>query len=129
MLALLVAVAGLIIYGLIAIQLKSYLLPLVVIAAAPFAAAGAVIGHLLLGYDLSAYSVFGMVAIGGVVVNDVLVLLDRYRTIRAQSGQRADVAMVSAATRHRFRAILLTTVTTLTALLPTIYTGSAFSRP
>ena len=128
-LALLVAVAGLIIYGLIAIQLKSYLLPLVVIAAVPFAAAGAVIGHLLLGYDLSAYSVFGMVAIGGVVVNDVLVLLDRYRTIRAQSGQRADVAMVSAATRHRFRAILLTTVTTLTALLPTIYTGSAFSAP
>ena len=128
-LALLVAVAGLIIYGLIAIQLRSYLLPLVVIAAVPFAAAGAVIGHLLLGYDLSAYSVFGMVAIGGVVVNDVLVLLDRYRTIRAQSGQRADVAMVSAATRHRFRAILLTTVTTLTALLPTIYTGSAFSAP
>ncbi len=128
-LALLVAVAGLIIYGLIAIQLRSYLLPLVVIAAVPFAAAGAVVGHLLLGYDLSAYSVFGMVAIGGVVVNDVLVLLDRYRTIRAQSGQRADVAMVSAATRHRFRAILLTTVTTLTALLPTIYTGSAFSAP
>ena len=128
-LALLVAVAGLIIYGLIAIQLKSYLLPLVVIAAMPFAAAGAVIGHLLLGYDLSAYSVFGMVAIGGVVVNDVLVLLDRYRTIRAQSGQRADVAMVAAATRHRFRAILLTTVTTLTALLPTIYTSSPFSAP
>ncbi len=128
-LALLVAVAGLIIYGLIAIQLRSYLLPLVVIAAVPFAAAGAVVGHLLLDYDLSAYSVFGMVAIGGVVVNDVLVLLDRYRTIRAQSGQRADVAMVSAATRHRFRAILLTTVTTLTALLPTIYTGSAFSAP
>ena len=128
-LALLVAVAGLVIYGLIAIQLRSYLLPLVVIAAVPFAAAGAVVGHLLLGYDLSAYSVFGMVAIGGVVVNDVLVLLDRYRTIRAQSGQRADVAMVSAATRHRFRAILLTTVTTLTALLPTIYTGSAFSAP
>ncbi|MYB37354.1 MAG: efflux RND transporter permease subunit, partial [Gammaproteobacteria bacterium] len=128
-LALLVAVAGLIIYGLIAIQLKSYSLPLVVIAAVPFAAAGAVVGHLLLGYDLSAYSVFGMVAIGGVVVNDVLVLLDRYRTIRAQAGQRADVAMVAAATRHRFRAILLTTVTTLTALLPTIYTGSAFSAP
>jgi len=128
-LALLVAVAGLIIYGLIAIQLKSYLLPLVVIAAVPFAAAGAVIGHLLLGYDLSAYSVFGMVAIGGVVVNDVLVLLDRYRIVRAEAGQRADVAMVSAATRHRFRAILLTTVTTLTALLPTIYTGSAFSAP
>ena len=128
-LALLVAVAGLIIYGLIAILLRSYMLPLVVVSAVPFAAAGAVVGHLLLGYDLTAYSVFGMVAIGGVVVNDVLVLLDRYRTIRAQSGQRADVAMVAAATRHRFRAILLTTLTTLTALLPTIYTGSAFSAP
>ena len=128
-LGLLVAVAGLVIYGLIAIQLRSYLLPLVVVAAVPFAAAGAVVGHLLLSYDLSAYSVFGMVAIGGVVVNDVLVLLDRYRTIRAQSGQRADVAMVAAATRHRFRAILLTTVTTLTALLPTIYTDSVFSAP
>ena len=128
-LGLLVAVAGLVIYGLIAIQLRSYLLPLVVVAAVPFAAAGAIVGHLLLSYDMSAYSVFGIVAIGGVVVNDVLVLLDRYRTIRAQAGQRADVAMVAAATRHRFRAILLTTVTTLAALLPTIYTGSAFSAP
>lgn len=128
-LLLLVAVAGLVIYGLIAILLRSYVLPLVVISAVPFAAGGAVVGHLLLGYDLTAYSVFGMVAIGGVVVNDVLVLLDRYRTIREQSGQRADVAMVAAATRHRFRAILLTTLTTLTALLPTIYTGSAFSAP
>ena len=128
-LALLVAVAVLVIYGLIAIQLRSYLLPLIVIAAVPFAAAGAVVGHLLLGYDLSAYSVFGMVAIGGVVVNDVLVLLDRYRTIRAEAGMRVDVAMVASATRHRFRAILLTTVTTLTALLPTIYTDSPFSAP
>ena len=128
-LALLAVVAGLVIYGLIAIQLRSYLLPLVVIAAVPFAAAGAVVGHLLLGYDLSAYSVFGMVAIGGVVVNDVLVLLDRYRTIRAEAGMRVDVAMVASATRHRFRAILLTTVTTLTALLPTIYTDSPFSAP
>ncbi len=128
-LGLLAAVAGLVIYGLIAIQLKSYLLPLVVVAAVPFAAAGAVVGHLLLGYDMSANSVFGIVAIGGVVVNDVLVLLDRYRTIRAQAGQRADVAMVAAATRHRFRAILLTTLTTLAALVPTIYTSSAFSAP
>ena len=42
---------------------------------------------------------------------------------------RVDVAMVASATRHRFRAILLTTVTTLTALLPTIYTDSPFSAP
>ncbi len=128
-LLLLVPVALLVIYGLIAAQLKSYTQPLIVMAAVPFAAAGAVVGHFLLGYDLMSYSVFGMVAIGGVVVNDALVLLDRYNRIRSGLEVRADVAVIAAAARHRFRAIILTTVTTLLALLPTLYSNDPVVLP
>ena len=120
-LGLLIPLALIAIYALLAVQLKSYWQPLIVLAAVPFASAGAVVGHLVLGYDLTFNSVFGMVAIGGVVVNDALVLLDRYNSIRGELAVRADVAVIAAAVRHRFRAILLTTVTTLLALLPTLY--------
>ena len=128
-LALFVPVALIVIYALIAIQLKSYSQPLIVLAAVPFAAAGAVVGHFLLGYDLMAYSVFGMVAIGGVVVNDTLVLLDRYNKIRVGLEVRADVAIIAAAARHRFRAIVLTTLTTLLALMPTLYSKDPVVLP
>ena len=128
-LALLVPVAILAIYAIIAVQLRSYALPLIVMAAVPFASAGAIVGHFLLNYDIMAYSVFGMIAIGGVVVNDVLVLLDRYKRIKAESGISADIALIAAATRHRFRAILLTSVTTLMALLPTLYSTNPDTAP
>ena len=78
---LLVPIALLLIYGLIAVQLRSYVQPLLVLASIPFGVAGAVLGHFVLGYDLSAVSVIGIVAAAGVVINDTLVLLDRYNRI------------------------------------------------
>ena len=70
----------------------------------------------------------GIVAATGVVVNDTLVLLDRYRKIRAQADVPA-VAAVSAATRQRFRPIILTTVTTVVGLLPMLYFNGSITLP
>ena len=116
-----VPLALLFMYFLMAVQLRSYWQPALVLAGLPFAVAGALLAHMVLGYDLSTPSVFGMVAVGGVVVNDTLVLMDRYNRIRLESGATPAIAAVSAAARQRFRAIFLTTVTTIVGLLPVIY--------
>ena len=115
--------ALLVIFVLIASQLRSYAQPFVILASVPCGAAGALIGHWLLGYDLSFISIFGMVALSGVVVNDSLVMVDRYNKIRAETGAPPDEAIVAAA-RHRFRAIFLTTVTTALGLTPMLFETS-----
>ena len=115
-------VAILIIFALIASQLKSYTQPLIILAGVPFGAAGALVGHFLLGYNLSFISIFGMVALSGVVVNDSLVLLDRYNKL-VEDGWENAKAIVEAA-RLRFRAIFLTTATTALGLTPMLFETS-----
>ena len=65
-----------------------------------------------------------MIAVGGVVVNDALVLLDRYNAIRRENEMIPAVAAAAAATRQRFRPVLLTTLTTLLGLSPLLYERS-----
>ena len=115
-------VALLIIFALMASQLKSYTQPLIILAGVPFGAAGALVGHFLLGYNLSFISIFGIVALSGVVVNDSLVLLDRYNKLVEEGWDNAK-AIVEAA-RLRFRAIFLTTATTALGLTPMLFETS-----
>ncbi len=116
-------VALLVIFVLVASQLRSYAQPLIILASVPCGAAGAVIGHAIFGYDLSFISIFGMVALSGVVVNDSLVMIDRYNKIRAGTDLSAHESIVAAA-RHRFRAIFLTTATTALGLTPMLFETS-----
>ena len=69
-------------------------------------------------------SLFGIIAVFGVVVNDALVLLDRYNTIRQQYPMTPAIAAASAATRDRFRAVFLTSATTVVGLSPLLYERS-----
>ena len=112
-----------VIFVLLASQLRSYLQPFIILAGVPFGAAGALIGHYLLGYNLSFISIFGMVALSGVVVNDSLVLVDRYNKLLATTDMTPQHAIVEAA-RRRFRAIFLTTVTTALGLMPMLFETS-----
>ena len=116
-------VAMLVIFVLLAAQLRSYAQPFIILAGVPFGAAGAVIGHALLGKDLSFISIFGMVALSGVVVNDSLVMIDRYNRFRRELNVPVAQAIVAAA-RHRFRAIFLTTATTALGLTPMLFETS-----
>ena len=116
--------ALIVVYGLLAAQLRSFGQPLLALAGVPMAAVGAVAGHLLLGYELTNMSLFGIVAVSGVAVNDTLILLDRYNRIRAEDPDLPDIAAIAAAARHRARAIVLTTVTTVMGLTPMLYDKS-----
>ncbi len=104
------------IYGLLAVPLRSYLQPLVVMSAIPFGIVGAIWGHIIMGLDLTILSMFGVVALAGVVVNDSLVLVD---FINRRREQHADlITAVREAGAVRFRPIMLTSLTTFAGLLP-----------
>ena len=122
--ALLVPISLIAMYGLIAGFLRSYWKPLVAVMGIPVSFAGGVLGHWLLGWDFTVMSLFGTIAVAGVIVNDALVLLDRYNTMRREESALPAIAVVAAATRHRFRAVLLTSVTTILGLSPMLYERS-----
>ncbi len=114
------------IYALLAIPLRSYSQPLIIMAAIPFGFVGAVWGHLIMGMDLAIFSVIGLTALAGVVVNDSLVFLDFANRLR-QGGMGAEEAMRESG-RRRFRAILLTTLTTFLGLTPLLLEKSIQAR-
>ena len=120
-LALLLPVVLIAIYVLMAGFLRSYWKPLVAAAGFPLSFAGAVLLHWLLGWDFDWMSIFGVIAVFGVAVNDSLVLLDRYNTIRRENAMMPAIAAASAATRFRFRAVFLTSLTTILGLSPLLY--------
>jgi len=111
-----------VIYALLAIPFRSYIQPFIVMAVIPFSLVGAVAGHMIMGMNLSIMSIMGMLALAGVVVNDSLVLVDWVNRRRAQG--MALVEAVRAAGVARFRAILLTSLTTFAGLLPLIFERS-----
>lgn len=115
------------IFALMAIPLKSYIQPTIIMTAIPFGIVGAVIGHALLGYELSIMSLVGIVALAGVAVNDSLVLVVTANEHRREGGLKAADA-VTAAGMRRFRPILLTSLTTFGGLAPMIFETSVQAR-
>ncbi len=111
-----IALVLLAIYALLAIPFQSYSQPFIVMSVIPFGLTGSVLGHLMLGMDLTIQSVLGMLALIGVVVNDSLVLVDVINRSRQQG--MALFTAVSQAGAARFRAILLTSLTTFIGLIP-----------
>lgn len=109
-------------YVMLAVPLHSYIQPLVVMSAIPFGLLGAVAGHLLMGLDLSIQSVLGMLALTGVVVNDSLVMVDY--TNQARSKGEELVTAIKRAGKVRFRAILLTSLTTFIGLIPLMFSDN-----
>jgi len=108
-----------VIFSLLAIPLKSYSQAVMIMVVIPFGVIGAVLGHLILGMDLNMFSVFGILAASGVVVNDSLVMVDYVNNAR-KSGVKLKEAVMFAGTK-RFRAIMLTSITTFIGLVPIVF--------
>ncbi len=115
------AMALFVIFALLAIPLKSYRLPLIIMSVIPFAFMGAIWGHLIMksfGYvsGLAMMSILGVTAASGVVVNSSLVLVHRVNQLIAEGESLRD-AVVHASV-SRCRPIVLTSMTTFVGLLP-----------
>ncbi|MGE6649664.1 efflux RND transporter permease subunit [Shewanella colwelliana] len=106
------------IYALMAIPLKSYSQPLIIMSVIPFGIIGALFGHFILGLSMSVLSLCGIVALAGVVVNDSLILVDFVNRARSQGLPIVEAAIDAGC--YRFRAIILTSMTTFVGLVPII---------
>jgi multidrug efflux pump subunit AcrB len=118
--------AMIVIFAVLAIPFRSYIQPVIVMAAIPFGLVGAVIGHIIMGYSLSIISMMGLVALAGVVVNDSLVMIVYANDLRRRGANAIDA--IQQAGIRRFRPILLTTITTFGGLAPMIFETSRQAR-
>ncbi|MBU8921635.1 MAG: efflux RND transporter permease subunit [Bacteroidales bacterium] len=109
-------IALFIIYALLAIPFKSFAQPAIVMVAIPFGIVGAIFGHIIMGFDISMMSLFGIVGLSGVVVNDSLVLIEA--TNRLRGNGKTHFEAITSAGKLRFRAIILTSITTFGGLIP-----------
>ncbi|WP_338366052.1 efflux RND transporter permease subunit [uncultured Pseudoalteromonas sp.] len=120
---LLFFVGGMIlVYILLAVPLKSYAQPLIVMSVIPFSLTGAIWGHFWFDLDISLMSGFGLIAAAGVVINDSLVMTDYVNQVR-RTGVSVKNAVIEAGCA-RFRAILLTSITTFAGVLPIMFETS-----
>ena len=117
----------LVIYGLLAIPLQSYLQPAVIMSVIPFGAVGAIVGHYVLDVQLMFFSALGIVALAGVVVNSSLVLVDYANRQRREGMDALSAICIAAVTR--FRPIILTSVTTFVGLIPLMTTTTPATGP
>lgn len=116
-------IAGMIIvYILLAVPLKSYSQPLIVMSVIPFSLTGALWGHFWFGLDLSTMSFFGLIAAAGVVINDSLVMTDFVNQARREGHSTARAVVEGGCAR--FRAITLTSITTFAGVLPIMFETS-----
>ncbi|MYC08656.1 MAG: efflux RND transporter permease subunit [Holophagales bacterium] len=112
------AVALILIFALLAIPLRSYTKPFIIMAVIPFGFIGVILGHWILGVALSAVSFMGIFGLSGVVVNDSLVMID-FIDQKLGEGASPRTAIVEGA-KGRFRPIMLTSLTTFLGFTPLI---------
>lgn len=110
------------IFVILSFQFKSYLEPVIVMMAIPLAFIGVVWGHFLLGYSLSMPSMMGFISLAGIVVNDSILLV-QYIRHHIDEGDEIHHAVVLAS-RERFRAVFITSLTTAAGLLPLLMESS-----
>lgn len=113
------------IYALLAVPLRSYMQPLIIMGVIPFGMVGAMVGHIIIGMPLNFLSFLGIIALSGVVVNDSIILLD---FINRSKEKAPLIESVMNAGTARFRAILLTSITTFIGLLPIMLETSLQAR-
>jgi multidrug efflux pump subunit AcrB len=118
--AFLAALGG--IYALMAVPLRSYIQPLVIMSVIPFGIVGAVVGHMVVGIALNSISMIGIIALSGVVVNDSLIMVD-FVNKRVAAGMGVMEAAIESG-GARFRAIMLTSLTTFFGLIPIVMESS-----
>ncbi|GHF17455.1 multidrug transporter AcrB [Kordiimonas sediminis] len=111
-------IALMVIYSLLALNFRSYSQPIIVMIAIPFGFMGAILGHAILGMNLTLLSIFGVIGLSGVIINNSLMVIT-FVNERLDAGEDYLSAILEG-TLERFRAILLTTLTTFLGVAPII---------
>ncbi len=104
------------IFILLSFQFRSYLEPLVVMFVIPLSLIGVIWGHLLMGVALSMPGIIGFASLAGIVVNDSILLVEFLKQQVRKGHSMVEAAKI--ASQARFRAVLLTSITTIAGLFP-----------
>lgn len=104
------------VFILLSYQFRTYTEPLVVMTAVPMTLVGVIWGHVLMGYPLTLPSMIGFASLAGIVVNDSILLVIFLKRARREGKSAAEAA--GQASYDRFRAILITSLTTIAGLIP-----------
>ncbi|MFH0839409.1 MAG: efflux RND transporter permease subunit [Candidatus Omnitrophota bacterium] len=115
-LTLLLLLGIILVYMVMAAQFESLVDPFVVMFAVPFTFTGVFLGFILTGTTLSIISFLGIIMLMGIVVNNAIVLISYINILRARGYSMFDA--VTKGGKDRLRPVLMTTITTLAALLP-----------
>ncbi len=118
----LVVIAIALIYLVLCLFFQNYSTPLLVLSIIPFACAGAILGHLALGLNVSVMSSMAMFGLAGIVVNDSIILIQKYQDLCSEGLLRKEA--ITLALEKRFRAIVLTSITTIAGLTPLLFESS-----
>lgn len=122
---LVIAILG--IFAVLILQFRSFAQPFIVISAIPLAFSGSIVGLFLTGYSFSFFAFIGFTSLVGIVVNTSIILVD-YTNQLVDQGMPLGAALRKAA-ETRFNPILLTTITTISGLLPLTIAGSKLWAP
>ncbi len=112
----LLALSILLIYIILAIQFENLKYPLIIILAVPFAWVGSLIAMFVTGTGLNALSFMGILILTGIAVNDSILKVDFMRRYLSETGNLQKA--IELAGKHRFRPVVMTSVTTILGLLP-----------
>ncbi|MCA6063644.1 efflux RND transporter permease subunit [Thalassolituus marinus] len=123
--ALILAVFG--IFAVLVLQFRSFIQPLIVFAAIPFALIGALLALFITGYTFSFTAFIGLTSLIGIVVNNSIILVDYANQMRREGMEQLQA--IAAAAQTRFVPIVLTTLTTIGGLLPLTLSGSSMWSP
>ncbi|MEW6983642.1 efflux RND transporter permease subunit [Colwelliaceae bacterium 6471] len=115
------------VFGILVLQFKSFLQPLIIFSSIPFAIAGSVIGLYLTGLSFSMMAFVGLISLFGIVVNNAIILIDTTNRNLAEGDDKQQAILSASATR--FTPILLTTLTTIGGLLPLTLLGGGLWQP
>ncbi|MGL5722069.1 MAG: efflux RND transporter permease subunit [Brevinema sp.] len=109
------------IYLILLMLFKSAIQPFIVLIAIPFGIVGAFWAFYFHGQQLSFMSFVGLIGLSGVVVNDAVVMVDFINNVMGTASRAEAPALIVQGASKRFKAVMLTTVTTLAGLLPSVY--------
>ncbi len=117
----------LLIYMIMAAEFESLVYPIIVMFSIPVALTGGLTGVLILGQSLTITSFLGLIMLAGVVINNAIVLID-YTNLLRREQQMDIIEALKTAGPVRLRPILMSTLTTVLALIPMLYTKSEGSE-
>ncbi|OUS27562.1 acriflavin resistance protein [Gammaproteobacteria bacterium 45_16_T64] len=115
-----------VIFILLSVQFHSYIEPLIVIVNIPLALIGVIWGHLIMGLDITMPSMLGFVSLAGIVVNDSILLVIFAKNRVAEGMTVHDAA--AKASHDRFRAVVLTSLTTIAGMTPLLFETSLHAQ-